>query len=281
MRKPDWLKVRFRSTESSRRVKNLIHQLKLHTVCSSASCPNIGECWSRGTATFMIMGNICTRDCRFCNVPTGTPAACDPEEPDNVARAVTELGLRHAVITSVTRDDLPDGGASMFAETISKIRMLTPKTSIEILTPDFKAREQSLLTIIEAQPDIFNHNLETVRRLTPLVRSGAHYERSLYVLNFVKQHSGSIMIKSGVMMGLGESRDEILETMKDLRLAGCEVLTLGQYLQPGKHHLPVAEYIPPAEFARLEQIGMEMGFVHVFAGPLVRSSYLADRVFMH
>jgi lipoic acid synthetase len=277
-RKPDWLKVRFSNTEETRRVKHLIKDLNLNTVCSSARCPNVCECWSRGTATFMILGNVCTRNCHFCNVTHGHPSSVDNEEPVRVARAIKKLNLRHAVITSVTRDDLPDGGASLFAATVQQIRLISPETTLEILTPDFMGDKKALRTIITCAPDVFNHNLETVRRLTPVVRPSANYDRSLFVIEYIKKHSDSIAIKSGLMLGLGETRDETLQSMEDLRYAGCEILTLGQYLQPGKEHLKVAEFIRPEEFKKLEKTGLELGFHRVFSGPLVRSSYMAELI---
>ncbi|MCD6452143.1 MAG: lipoyl synthase [Acidobacteria bacterium] len=280
-RHPDWLKVRFPSGEEYRRVKLLLRRLHLHTVCESARCPNIGECFNRGVATFMILGDVCTRNCRFCNVEKGVPLPLDPEEPKRVAEAVVKLNLRYAVITSVTRDDLPDGGAGFFAETIKMIRKYSPSTRVEVLIPDFKGDPEALETVLSASPDVLNHNLETVRRLYPEVRPQADYERSLAVLKRAKEHVPSLLTKSGLMVGLGEDISEIKEAMADLRETGCDLLTLGQYLQPTPSHLPIARYYHPDEFRKLAREGMEMGFLHVEAGPLVRSSYRADLQFSH
>jgi lipoic acid synthetase len=274
-RLPPWFKVRLTANERLSDVRNLIRDNSLHTVCSSAACPNRTECWSAGTATFMLLGNVCTRDCRFCGVPKGAPRELDPDEPDRVACAVESLRLKYAVITSVTRDDLDDGGASQFAETIKAIRMKNPGCRIEVLVPDFKGSRSSLETVLHAFPDVLNHNIETVPALYPKARSQADYHRSLALLAYA--HASGVPTKTGLMLGLGEGIDEIRMVMQDVRNAGCSILTLGQYLQPGKHHLPVQKYYHPDEFARLRDEAMNMGFHHVMAGPLVRSSYRAER----
>jgi len=259
-------------------VKDLLADLKLHTVCQSASCPNIGECFGSGTATFLILGGICTRNCRFCGVPKGSPSLLNPDEPENVAKAVEALGLRHTVITSVTRDDLPDGGASHFAMTLRLIRQRTPAVTAEVLIPDFQGDHDAIQLVLDAAPDVFNHNLETVPRLYPSVRPEADYWRSLEVLA-VAALGGVGIIKSGLMVGLGESEDEIKEVFRDLVSAGANALTIGQYLRPSKDHLPVVEYIHPDQFKLYELLAYEAGFVKVESGPLVRSSYHAERVF--
>jgi lipoic acid synthetase len=255
----------------------LLDELKLHTVCESAKCPNHWECWSKGTATFMIAGDRCTRACNFCAVTTARPYALEADEPARVAEATRRMRLRHVVITAVARDDLPDGGAEHFRATIEAVRALNPGIVIEVLTPDFNDRDASIEAVLTAHPHIFNHNLETVRRLTPSVRHRATYERSLSVLSKVKaRRGGGIFTKSGLMLGLGETEQELFQAMTDLRRAGCDILTLGQYLQPTLKHLPVVEFIPPAKFAEYKRVGEEMGFTHVASGPLVRSSYHAD-----
>jgi len=274
VRRPDWLKVKFRSDMDSVHVKRLVASQKLHTVCESAHCPNIGECWSRRTATFMILGNICTRSCRFCNIQVGKPTEYDTDEPNRVAEAVKTLNLRHAVITSVARDDLADGGAFIFAETIRKIRQLSPNCTVEVLIPDFKGNTTDLETVLEASPDILNHNLETVERLQKDLRVQAFYSRSLSVLQHAK-HLGFVT-KSGIMVGVGETIDEILQTLSDLREIDCNILTIGQYLPPTKMHYPLDRFYHPDEFAELKQIALGLGFRHVESGPLVRSSYHAD-----
>jgi lipoic acid synthetase len=273
--KPPWIKAKAPAGENYAQVRALVNRLELHTVCQSAHCPNIGECWHARTATFMILGNTCTRNCRFCAVDSGCPAPVDPNEPERVAQAVGTLGLRHAVITSVTRDDLPDGGASIFAETIRAIRRLIPNCSVEVLIPDFAGSEEALRTVVDAQPDILNHNIETVARMYPLIRPQAVYERSLRLLGRAKEIDPVMQTKSGIMVGVGESVSEVLEAMKDLRAVGCGILTIGQYLRPSAEHAPIDRYYAPEEFDELRQAGLEMGFRHVESGPLVRSSYHA------
>jgi lipoic acid synthetase len=273
-KRPSWLKVRLPQGENYRDVRSIIDSNRLHTVCESARCPNVGECWNRRTATFMILGNICTRSCGFCAVKTGRPTELDLEEPFRVAEAVARLRLRHAVITSVNRDELEDGGASIFAETIRQIRKRVPGCRVEVLTPDFKGDEKALDLVVEARPDIFNHNLETVPRLYPTVRPQAKYDRSLYVLDYVKRKG--LVTKSGLMVGIGEQPEEIIEVLKDLRRIAVDIVTIGQYLQPTPQHLPVDRYVTPDEFAWYRKVGLEMGFSHVESGPLVRSSYHAD-----
>jgi lipoyl synthase len=274
-RLPGWLKMKLPMGYKYSRVKNLSSKYNLHTICSSGNCPNIGECWNNGTATFMILGDICTRNCKFCAVKTGKPAPVDKEEPQRLAESVKILGLDHCVVTSVDRDDLPDGGAGIWAETISRIKKLNPGTTIEVLIPDFNGNESLLQMIIEAGPDVISHNLETVRRLTPAIRSRAKYETSLKVIKVIA--SSEIRSKSGIMLGLGETREEILETMDDLLEAGCEVLTIGQYLAPGPGHMQVADYIEPELFEQYGRTGLQKGFMFVESSPLVRSSYHAEK----
>jgi lipoic acid synthetase len=275
-RLPPWLRMPLPTGDVFSRTRGLLGELHLHTVCESARCPNHWECWSKGTATFMIAGDRCTRHCAFCAVNTAKPLPLDPGEPVRVAEAARRMNLRHVVITSVTRDDLPDGGAGHFQKTIEAVRARVPGIIIEVLTPDFNDCDEAINGVIAARPDVFNHNLETVRRLTPEIRSRATYERSLGVLRKVKERAPALHTKSGIMLGMGETGDEVLETMRDLRGVGCDILTLGQYLQPTPKHLAVREYIPPEQFQKYEGIGREMGFVHVASGPLVRSSYHAD-----
>ncbi|MEX2355715.1 MAG: lipoyl synthase [Thermaerobacterales bacterium] len=278
-RKPDWLKTNLSQGPEYRRIKRLMKDLSLHTVCAEARCPNIHECWEHGTATFMILGDVCTRSCGFCAVKFGLPNELDLMEPHRVAEAVKHLRLKHVVITSVARDDLADGGASIFADTIRTVHRHNPATAVEVLVPDFAADRGSVASVIGAGPQIFSHNLETVRRLTPRVRSRATYDRSLAVLraagDLVRERGIDCMTKSGIMLGLGETRDEVLETMQDLQTAGCSIMTMGQYLRPSQDHLPVAAYIHPDEFAAYRKEGLAMGLKHVEAGPLVRSSYHA------
>jgi len=274
LRRPEWLKIRFGSTPNFTDVRGLINRQKLHTVCESARCPNIGECWSRRTATFMILGNICTRSCKFCNIGVGRPAEYDSDEPRRVAQAVKELNLRHAVITSVARDDLSDGGASVFAETVRLIHEMLPGCSVEVLIPDFKGDLHDLDTVLNAKPQILNHNLETVKRLQKDVRVQAQYDRSLSVLNHAKQRG--FITKSGIMVGLGEQWDEIIEVLRDLRAVDCDIITIGQYLPPTKEHYPLDRFYSPQEFAELKRIALELGFKYVESAPLVRSSYHAD-----
>ena len=273
--KPRWLRVKLPTGENYRKVRALVDEHKLHTICESGHCPNMGECWGEGTATFMILGNICTRSCGFCNVATGRPLEADPFEPGRVARSVKLMGVKHAVITSVDRDDLADGGSEIWAMTVRAIREPSPGTTLETLIPDFAGKWENLAQIISVAPEIVSHNLETVRRLTKQVRIQAKYDRSLEVLR--RLHQGGMRTKSGVMLGLGETRDEVLETMDDLRRVDCQILTLGQYLQPTPKHLPVAEFIHPDAFEEYKTIGLEMGFRYVESGPLVRSSYHAER----
>lgn len=273
--KPKWLRVKLPTGESYRKVRELVDEHKLHTICESGHCPNMGECWGEGTATFMILGNICTRSCGFCNVATGRPLEVDVFEPGRVARSVKLMGVKHAVITSVDRDDLPDGGSEIWAMTVRAIREQSPGTTLETLIPDFAGKWENLARIVTVAPEIVSHNLETVRRLTKQVRIQAKYDRSLEVLR--RLYQGGMRTKSGVMLGLGETRDEVLETMDDLRRVDCQILTLGQYLQPTPKHLPVAEFIHPDAFAEYKEIGLEMGFRYVESGPLVRSSYHAEK----
>ena len=279
--KPPWLKARLPGGPNYLRLKALTKELSLHTVCEEARCPNIGECWGAGTLTFMILGRVCTRNCGFCAVTFGKPPDYDPEEPDRVGKAVGRLGLAHVVVTSVARDDLPDGGAEIFAETIRKIREHDPKVGIEVLIPDFRGSRRSLATVMGANPDVLNHNIETVARLQPVVRPSARYERSLSVLRMAKELAGGVLSKSGMMLGLGEDWVEIIQTMADLRRVECDILTIGQYMRPSPQHLPLMKYYAPGEFAELKRIGAGMGFRHVEAGPLVRSSYHAERHVPH
>jgi lipoyl synthase len=270
-RKPDWLRIKLPSANEYSNIKNKLSKRGLHTICESGSCPNIGECWAAGTATFMILGDICTRSCRFCNVKTGKPEEVVKEEPEKIADAINELNLKHCVITSVTRDDLADGGAEIWAETVRAIKRKNPNTTIEILIPDFKGQKDLLDKVIESKPDIISHNLETVRRLTKELRVYAKYDTSLAVIKYI---SGSgIISKSGIMLGIGEKEEEILETMDDLLNAGCKIFTLGQYLQPSKENLAVAEYIRPEIFEKYKIAGMTKGFEYVESSPLTRSSF--------
>ncbi len=274
-RKPKWLKVKLPSGEAYKHVKSLTKSHKLHTICESGNCPNMGECWGAGTATFMILGNICTRSCGFCNVMTGRPLAVDVLEPKKVARSIRLMNIKHAVITSVDRDDLPDGGSSIWVETINEVRKQNPGTTMETLIPDFKGRLKDIQPIIDVAPEVVSHNMETVRRLTKKVRIQAKYDRSLETLKYL--YEGGIKTKSGIMLGLGETEEEVLETMHDLLEIGVSILTLGQYLQPSKKHLPVSEFISPSQFEKYKKIGLSLGFQHVESSPLVRSSYHAER----
>jgi lipoic acid synthetase len=275
-RKPPWLKARAPGTGEYTNLKRLMRTKTLHTVCEEAHCPNMGECWGVGTATFIILGYICTRSCSYCAVTTGLPDGLDQEEPRRVAEAVRAMGLKHAVITSVNRDDLRDGGAGIFAATINSIRDVAPECSVEVLTPDFKGDLNAVTTVVQARPEIFSHNLETVRRLYRFIRPGGRYERALEVLKYSKDLDPTVLTKSGVICGMGETRDELVEAMADLAGVGIEILTLGQYLRPSPQHLPIDRYYTPDEFAELKRIGEhELGFKHVEAGPLVRSSYHA------
>ncbi|GET30558.1 lipoyl synthase [Prolixibacter sp. SD074] len=274
-RKPDWLKIKVPIGTNYRHVKGVVRDHHLHTICTSGQCPNMGECWGAGTATFMILGEICTRSCKFCATKTGRPKPLDPNEPANVARSVKLMNLKHAVITSVDRDDLPDGGAAHWVETINKIKEVNPDTTMEVLIPDFDGKPELVKQIIDAKPDIISHNLETIERLTPQVRSKAEYNISLKVIKTISE-SGTVS-KSGLMLGLGETLDEIYKAMDDLVANGCEILTMGQYLQPTKIHLPVEEYVHPDKFRALKEEGLRRGFRIVESGPLVRSSYHAER----
>ncbi len=273
--KPDWLRVKLPIGKEYAMVRNVVSEHKLHTICESGNCPNMGECWGAGTATFMILGNICTRSCGFCAVATGRPKAVDPDEPRRVANSVKLMGVKHCVITSVDRDDLKDGGSEIWVETIREVRKENPGTTMETLIPDFAGNMENLRRVIAERPEIISHNLETVRRTTKQVRVQAKYDRSLQVLAEISKNG--VRTKSGIMLGLGETRDELIESMQDLRTAGVHVLTLGQYLQPTRVHLAVQEFITPQTFAEYQQLGLEMGFMFVESGPLVRSSYHAEK----
>ena len=276
-RLPEWLRLPLPTTAAYAKTRSLLNDLRLHTVCESARCPNHWECWSQGTATFMIAGDRCTRACGFCAVSTAKPLALEEDEPTRVAEATARMGLKHVVITAVARDDLPDGGAEHFRKTIDAVRARNPGIVVEVLTPDFLDKDEAIDAVLAASPEVFNHNLETVRRLTPSVRHRATYDRSLSVLGKVKARMGSrLHTKSGMMLGLGETTDEVLEALRDLRGVGCDMLTLGQYLQPTLKHLPVVEFVPPARFAWLGEQAEALGFVHVASGPKVRSSYHAE-----
>ena len=273
--KPEWLKVRAPGSENYHRLKGLMRTLGLHTVCEEANCPNIGECWHHGTATFMILGDTCTRSCGYCNVIHGTPKAPDSLEPANVASAIQAMGLAHVVITSVDRDDLADFGAGHFARTITETRTRIPECGIEVLIPDFKGDEAALHTVLDARPDIVNHNIETVPRMYRMARPGGRYDRALQLLDRSRTYAPDIPTKSGLMVGLGEEWDELVRTLGDLRSVGCQIVTIGQYLRPSLANLPMSRYYTPAEFAELKRLGIELGFGHVESGPLVRSSYHA------
>lgn len=276
-RKPEWLKIKLNTNENYTGLKKMMRSKNLHTVCEEAKCPNIHECWAvRKTATFMILGAVCTRACRFCAVKTGLPTELDLQEPERVADSVVQMGLKHVVITAVARDDLKDGGAAVFAETVRAVRRKNPFTSIEVLPSDMGGVEENLKMLMDARPDILNHNIETVRRLSNRVRARAKYDRSLEFLRRAKEMQPDIPTKSSIMVGLGETREDLIEAMDDLRANNVDILTLGQYLQPSKKHLPVLKYYPPAEFAELKEIALSKGFSHCEAGPLVRSSYHAD-----
>ncbi|MEA2066075.1 MAG: lipoyl synthase [Thermotogota bacterium] len=274
-RLPEWLRHKNLFNQKMIETRKVLKEFELHSVCQSARCPNIGECFANKTAAFMILGDVCTRNCRFCAVKTGYPGPIDDEEPVRLARAVGKLGLRHVVITSVTRDDLPDGGAEQFIRTIENIHKLDSKIIIEILTPDFKMNRDAIKEVVAAGPNIYNHNVETVPRLYSRVRPEANYQRSLSVLKYVKELNDSIYTKSGIMVGLGEKEDEVVQVMKDLRSIDCDIFTIGQYLQPTRDHLPVVKYIEPEKFDRYKDIGRELGFKYVASGPYVRSSYHA------
>ncbi|HEY4875263.1 MAG TPA: lipoyl synthase [Puia sp.] len=273
--KPDWLRVKLPIGESYKHVRNLVDTHKLHTICESGNCPNMGECWGAGTATFMILGNICTRSCGFCAVATGRPEAVDWDEPQRVAEAIYLMKVKHAVITSVDRDELKDGGSIIWQNTIKAVKMLNRETTLETLIPDFKAEHENIQRIIDGAPDVVSHNIETVERLTKQVRIQAKYWRSMETLKILKK--GNMRTKSGIMLGLGERKDEVIQTMQDLYNSGVDVITIGQYLQPSKKHLPVVRFIHPDEFAEYRQIGYEFGLDYVESGPLVRSSYHSER----
>lgn len=273
-RLPRWMKMQMPKGESYSRVKNLVNQHQLHTICTSGNCPNIGECWNRGTATFMILGDICTRNCKFCGVTTGKPLAPDAEEPRRIAESVQIMQLKYAVITSVDRDDLPDLGAGFWADTIREVKTLNPETKIEVLIPDFQGKTDLIRKVIDAAPEVISHNMETVERLTPQIRSAAKYQTSLEVIRCIA--TSGIVAKSGIMLGLGETEAEVLQVMDDLLEAGCKVMTIGQYLAPTLHHIQVVEYVSPEQFERYRTIGLEKGFSFVESSPLVRSSYRAE-----
>jgi lipoic acid synthetase len=274
-RHPDWIKVKAPGSANYLRLKRILRERKLHSVCEEARCPNIGECWGHNTATFLILGDICTRGCRFCAIGKGKPVGLDPEEPKNVGLTVKDLGLDHIVVTSVDRDDLPDGGSAHFAQTVFWIKQLNPGIRVEVLIPDFKGDERAIETVVRSGIDILNHNVETVPRLYKKVRPGSVYRRSLEVLKTAKALRAEVLTKSGLMLGVGETPDEVLETLHDLRAAGCDIVTLGQYLQPSLDQLKVERYVTPDEFAALKVEGQKLGFRHVESGPLVRSSYHA------
>ena len=275
-KKPDWIRVKLPTGKKYSEIRSLVDKYNLNTICSSGSCPNMGECWGEGTATFMILGNICTRSCGFCGVKTGKPESVDWEEPEKVAKSISVMKIKHAVITSVDRDDLNDQGSIIWAETIKSIRRTNPKTTMETLIPDFQGVERHIDRIIEANPEVISHNIETVRRLTREVRIQAKYDRSMSVLKYLKD-KGARRTKSGIMLGLGEKESEVLETLRDLRNAKVDVVTIGQYLQPSKKHLPVQSFITPEQFKKYEEYGLSLGFRHVESGPLVRSSYKAHK----
>lgn len=274
--KPKWLRVKLPTGKKYTELRGLVDKYDLHTICTSGSCPNMGECWTEGTATFMILGNICTRSCGFCGVKTGRPETVDWDEPEKVARSIKIMDIKHAVVTSVDRDDLKDMGSIIWAETVKAIRRMNPETTLETLIPDFQGVTRNIDRIIAVAPEVVSHNMETVKRLTREVRIQAKYERSLEVLRYLKEQ-GIARTKSGIMLGLGEKEEEVIQTLKDLRNVGLDIVTIGQYLQPSKKHLPVKEFITPEQFAKYEAIGLEMGFRHVESGPLVRSSYKAQK----
>ena len=275
-RKPKWLRVKLPTGDNFKQVRSLVDEYKLHTICESGHCPNMGECWGAGTATFMILGNTCTRSCGFCNVATGRPLPVDWDEPDRVGRSIKLMKVKHAVITSVDRDDLPDGGSIIWAETINAIRRIAPGTTMETLIPDFRGIENQLDRVLKAAPEVISHNMETVRRLTRQVRIQAQYDRSLGVLKYLKEN-GAHRTKSGIMLGLGEEIDEVRHSLNELREAHVDVVTLGQYLQPTPKHLPVDSFIEPDIFEKLREEALSLGFIHVESGPLVRSSYHAEK----
>jgi lipoyl synthase len=275
IKKPDWLRVKLPTGENYLKVRGLVDKHKLHTICESGNCPNMGECWGEGTATFMILGNICTRSCGFCAVATGRPLPADTKEPERVAESVRLMGVKHCVITSVDRDDLKDGGAEIWAETIRAVRRASPQTTMETLIPDFKGEMHNVQKIVDVMPEVVSHNMETVRRLTKQVRIQAKYDRSLAVLKYL--HDGGCKTKSGIMVGLGETDEEVFETMHDLKNAGVQIMTIGQYLQPTRNHIPVKEFVHPEKFALYKKVGLDIGLKYVESGPLVRSSYHAEK----
>ena len=274
-KKPKWLRVKLPVGKKYTELRGLVDKYKLNTICTSGSCPNMGECWGEGTATFMILGNICTRSCGFCGVKTGRPETVEWDEPEKVARSIKIMGIKHAVITSVDRDDLKDGGSIIWAETVDAIRRANPNTTLETLIPDFQGNTKQIDRVIEVAPEVVSHNMETVRRLTREVRIQAKYDRSLGVLKYLKENG--MRTKTGLMLGLGEKEEEVIQTMKDLRAVNCDIITIGQYLQPTKKHLPVKEFITPEQFKKYETLGLEMGFMYVESGALVRSSYKAHK----
>lgn len=275
LKKPNWLRVKLPIGESYKHVRGLVDNHKLHTICESGNCPNMGECWGEGTATFMILGNICTRSCRFCAAATGRPEPIDWDEPQRVAEAISLMEVKHAVITSVDRDEQPDGGSTIWYNTIKAVKSLNPTTTLETLIPDFRGIEDQIQRLVDAAPEVVSHNMETVERMTKKVRVQAKYHRSLFVLEYLKK--GGMRTKTGIMLGIGETKDEVIETMKHLVGVGCDVLTLGQYLQPTPKHTPVQRFVHPDEFAELKDIGYEIGFDYVESGPLVRSSYHSEK----
>jgi lipoyl synthase len=275
LKKPNWLRVKLPIGESYKHVRGLVDKNKLHTICESGNCPNMGECWGEGTATFMILGNICTRSCRFCAVATGRPEAIDWDEPQRVAEAINLMKVKHAVVTSVDRDEQPDGGSIIWYNTIKAIKTLNPNTTLETLIPDFRGIKEQIDRVIDAAPEVVSHNMETVERITKKVRVQAKYDRSLFVLDYLKK--GGMRTKTGIMLGIGETKEEVVETMKQLVDVGCDVLTLGQYLQPTPKHLPVQRFVHPDEFKELKNIGYDLGFDYVESGPLVRSSYHSEK----
>jgi len=274
-KKPDWLRVKLPIGENYKHVRQLVDQHKLHTICESGNCPNMGECWGAGTATFMILGNVCTRSCGFCSVATGRPDAVDWDEPQRVAEAILLMKVKHAVITSVDRDELPDGGSTIWYNTIKAVKALSPGTTLETLIPDFKGRKDDIQRVIDAAPEVVSHNIETVERMTRQVRVQAKYWRSMEVIRILKE--GGMRTKSGIMLGLGEEKEEVVQTLQDLKENGCDVVTIGQYLQPTKKHLPVARFVHPDEFAEYREIGYQLGLDYVESGPLVRSSYHSEK----
>ena len=277
LRHPEWLRVEIPGGENYVKIKSLLRKAKLHTICEEAKCPNMAECFGKGTATFLILGNVCTRSCRYCNVKHGKPLPLNPDEPREVAESVKALGLRYAVITSVTRDDLPDGGATVFYETVKEIKKINKNCRVEVLIPDFRGDREALKRVIDAKPDVINHNIEVVKELFPKMRPQGDYNRSLYVLRIIKEMNNRIITKSGFMVGLGETNEQILKTMQDLKENGVDILTIGQYLQPTKNHAEVRKYYTPEEFTEFRDTAMDMGFKHVESAPLVRSSYHAEQ----